>query len=169
MDGCASLIFNGSDFGTSFFIYSSTMQECMGNYKHPLAMKISIVSNLFCAVALTLSLASFTTDKKKNNEEKETAGAVVFDAALYKITDTNKVKLSVDKNAKDRLRVILKDKGGKIYYSEVFNQRDSKYRRVFDLAEMNDGTYVFELFNNKTKLIKEVQIQSTNEKLISLQ
>jgi hypothetical protein len=40
---------------------------------------------------------------------------------------------------------------------------------VFDLAEMNDGTYVFELFNNKTKLIKEVQIQSTNEKLISLQ
>jgi hypothetical protein len=142
---------------------------CGHNYKHPLAMKISNFSNLLYAVALTLSLASFTTDKKKNNEEKETAGAVVFDAALYKIAQTNKVKLSVDKNAKDRLRVILRDKGGKIYYSEMFNQKDSKYRRVFDLAEMNDGTYFFELFNNKVKLVKEVQIHSTNEKLISLQ
>ncbi|WAC12131.1 hypothetical protein [Dyadobacter pollutisoli] len=132
-------------------------------------MKISNFSNLFCAVALSLSLASFTTDKKKNNEEKETAGAVVFDAALYKVAQTNKVKLSVDKNAKDRLRVVLRDKAGKIYYSEMFNQRDSKYRRVFDLAEMNDGTYFFELFNNKTKLVKEVEIHSTNEKLISLQ
>ncbi len=133
-------------------------------------MKISNISNLFCAVALTLSLASFTTDKKKNSEEKETTNAVVFDAALYKVAQTNKVRLSVDKNAKDRLRVVLKDKLGKIYYSEVFNQRDSKYRRVFDLAEMNDGTYVFELYNNnKNKLVKEVQIQSNSEKLISLQ
>jgi hypothetical protein len=142
---------------------------CGHNFKTSLAMKISNFSNLFCAVALSLSLASFTTDKKKNNEEKETAGAVVFDAALYKVAQTNKVKLSVDKNAKDRLRVVLRDKAGKIYYSEMFNQRDSKYRRVFDLAEMNDGTYFFELFNNKTKLVKEVEIHSTNEKLISLQ
>lgn len=132
-------------------------------------MKISIVSNLICAVALTLSLTSFAADKKKNNEEKETASAVTFDAALYKINNTNKVTLAVDKNANDRLRVVLKDKSGKIYYSEVFNERNSKYRRVFNLDEMGDGTYYFELFHKKNKLMKEVNIQSTNAKMISLQ
>ena len=132
-------------------------------------MKISIVSNLICAVALSLSLTSFTTDEKKNNEEKETASAVTFDAALYKTRSVNKVTLAVDKNPNERLRVILKDKGGKIYYSEVFNQKDSKYRRVFDIDELGDGTYYFELFHNKNKVVKELNIESTNAKMISLQ
>lgn len=132
-------------------------------------MKISIVSILSCALALTLSFSSFAGDKKNGKEEKETASAVTFDAALYRINDTNKVRLSVDKTENDRLRVVLKDKGGKIYYSEVYNQRDSKYRRVFDLDEMGDGTYYFELFHNKNKLVKEVNIQSTSSKMISLE
>ncbi|TLU99057.1 hypothetical protein [Dyadobacter luticola] len=131
-------------------------------------MKISIVSNLFCALALTLSLSSFAADKTSKDEKN--ASAVSFDAALYKVAQTNKVKLSVDKNASDRLRVVLRDKAGKVYYSEVFNDKDAKYRRVFDLEEMTDGTYYFDLYNNnKAKLTKEVQIQSNNEKLISLQ
>lgn len=131
-------------------------------------MKISIVSNLFCALALTLSLTSFAADKKKNNEEKAATNAGAFDAALYKVNRTNKVKLSVDKGGDETLKIILKDKGGNVFYSEVFNE-DSKYRRVFDLDGMVDGVYTFELFHNKQKLVKEVMIQSTNEKVISLQ
>jgi hypothetical protein len=79
------------------------------------------------------------------------------------------VRLSVDKNANERLRVVLKDKAGKIYYSEVFNARDTKYRRVFNLDEMNDGTYYFEMSHKKDKKVKEVNIESTNSKMISLQ
>lgn len=131
-------------------------------------MKISITSILTSAFALTLSFTSFAADKKKSKEEKETA-AVTFDAALYKIGDSNKVRLSVDKNANERLRVVLKDKAGKIYYSEVFNQRDTKYRRVFNLDEMGDGTYYFELSHKKDKKVKEVNIESTSSKMISLQ
>ncbi|GGM99977.1 hypothetical protein GCM10010967_37550 [Dyadobacter beijingensis] len=132
-------------------------------------MKISIVSILSCALALTLSFNSVAADKKKNKEEKETAKVLSFDAALYKISDTNKVRLSVDKKENERLRVVLKDKAGKIYYSEVFNDRDTKYRRVFNLDEMNDGKYYFELSHKKDKLVKEVNIESTNAKMISLQ
>ncbi|WP_031530398.1 hypothetical protein [Dyadobacter crusticola] len=131
-------------------------------------MKISNISNLFCALALTLSLASFTTDKKKNTEEKD-ATAVAFDASLYKISDSNKVRLSVNKATNDKVKVIVRDKAGNVYYSEVFNNKGSKYRRVFNLDEMNDGTYYFEMQNGGSKLIKEVQIESTSEKLISLQ
>ena len=132
-------------------------------------MKISNISNLFCALALTLSLTSFTMDKKVSKQEKEASKEVTLDAALYKVMATNKVKLSVDKNANDRLRVILKDKAGKIYYSESFNENVSKYRRIFDLEEMGDGTYYFEMISKKKKLVKEVQIESTSAKFISLQ
>lgn len=131
-------------------------------------MKISITSILASAFALTLSFTSFAADKKKNKEEKETA-SVAFDAALYKVGDTNKVRLSVDKNPNERLRVVLKDKAGKIYYSEVFNERETKYRRVFNLDEMTDGTYYFELSHKKDKKVKEVNIESTSSKMISLQ
>jgi len=131
-------------------------------------MKISIASILTSAFALTLSLTSFAADKKKNKEEKETA-AVTFDAALYKISDTNKVRLSVDKSQNERLRVVLKDKAGRIYYSEVYNERDTKYRRIFNLDEMGDGTYYFELSHKKDKKVKEVNIESSSSKMISLQ
>ena len=132
-------------------------------------MKISIVSILTSAFALTWSFKSLAADKNKNKEQNETASVVAFDAALNKIGDTNKVRLSVDKNANERLRVVLKDKSGKIYYSEVFNERDTKYRRVFNLDEMTDGTYYFELSHKKDKKVKEVNIESTISKMISLQ
>ena len=131
-------------------------------------MKISLISNFLCAAAYTLSLASFTTDKKKSHEESETAGRTTIQASLYKLADSNKVKLSVDKSDDDKLKITLKDKSGQLYYSEVYNEKDSKYRRVFDLNDMNDGKYTFELFYNKQKVTKTVEIQSKNDKYISL-
>ncbi|KAA6441664.1 hypothetical protein FEM33_01370 [Dyadobacter flavalbus] len=130
-------------------------------------MKISLISNFLCAAAYTLSLASFTTDKK-NSEEKETAGRKTIQASLYKLAEGNKVKLSVDKSSDDKLKIILKDKNGHLYYSEVYNDKDSQYRRVFNLNDMNEGKYTFELFYNKQKVVKTIEIQSKNDKYISL-
>jgi len=131
-------------------------------------MKISLISNFLCAAAITLSLASFTTDKKKNHEEKETAGRTTIQASLYKVAESNKVKLSVDKSSSDKLKITLKDNNGRLYYSEVYNENDSRYRRVFDLNEMNDGKYTFELIYNNQKVVKTVEIQSKSDKYISL-
>lgn len=131
-------------------------------------MKISLISNFLCAAAYTLSLASFTTDKKKNPEKSETAGRSTIQASLYKVAESNKVKLSVDKSSDDKLKITLKDDNGRLYYSEVYNENDSRYRRVFDLNEMNDGKYTFELLYNNQKVVKTVEIQSTSDKQISL-
>ncbi|QRR03618.1 DUF3244 domain-containing protein [Dyadobacter sandarakinus] len=130
-------------------------------------MKTSIISNLLCAAALSLSLNALAADKKKNNE----ADAVTYklDAAIYKVANTSKVKLSVDKNPDTKLRILLKDRTGKVYYSEMFSQKADKYRRVFDLEDMKDGKYYFELYNKQQKLVKEVKIESNMERLISLQ
>lgn len=131
-------------------------------------MKISSIPTFLCALALTLSISSFAGDKRNKKAEKD-AKPATFDAALYQVKNTNKVKLAVDKGDDSRLRIILKDKVGKIFHSEVVNDKDLKYRRTFDLDELHDGTYYFELFYQKQKLTKEVQIRSTSEKLISLE
>ena len=133
-------------------------------------MKISKTLMLPCVLALAISMSSFTSansDKKENPQKEETAKKA-FDVYLVKVPNTNKVKLLVDKNAGARLRILLTGKDGKIYYSETNDDNQSKYRRQFDMNDLTDGVYYFELYSKKQKLIKEIRIESASEKLVSL-
>ena len=56
----------------------------------------------------------------------------------------------------------------KLYYSEVFNENQAKYRRSFNMNELNDGTYYFEVYSKNQKMIKEVKVHSASEKMVSL-
>ncbi|MBE9461454.1 hypothetical protein ACFP1I_01640 [Dyadobacter subterraneus] len=133
-------------------------------------MKISNTLILPCVLALALSLSSFTseTSDKKENPQKEETSKKAFDAYLFKVPNTNKVKLVVDKNTDARLRILLTGKDGKIYYTETNDDKGSKYRRQFDMNDLGDGVYYFELYSKKQTLIKEIKIQSASEKLVSL-
>ena len=132
-------------------------------------MKITTISKLFCAVALSVSLMSFTGKNDKEAKKQTSESSATFAASVLQTGEKGyKVKLAVDRGTKDGLRVILKDKGGKVYYSEFFSKKDEKYRRIFDLTDMTDGTYFFELYYNKRKLTKEVQLETTSERVISL-
>jgi hypothetical protein len=136
-------------------------------------MKITSISKLFCAVAICFSLTSLTSfagekeirsDKKA---KKEKAVNPAFDAAVFQVGKSNRVKLAVDRGDDRNLRVLLKDKTGRVYYSELFTENGEKYRRVFNFDDMTDGTYYFELFYNNRKLIKEINLQTNTERLIS--
>jgi hypothetical protein len=128
-------------------------------------MKITSISKLFCAIALCFSLTAFA-DKKDNKKEKSVKS---FNAAVFQIGNSNKVKLAVDTQDDKNLRIMLKDKAGRIYYSELYNRKDDKYRRVFNFDEMTDGTYYFELSYNNQKLVKELNLETSTERNISLQ
>ncbi|GLU51428.1 hypothetical protein [Dyadobacter frigoris] len=133
-------------------------------------MKISNTLILPCVLALALSLSSFTsgTSDKKEHPQKEETTKKAFDAYLVKVPNTNKVKLLVDRNVDARLRILLTGKDGKVYYSETNDDKQSKYRRQFDMNDLTDGVYYFELYSKKQTLIKEIRIQSASEKLVSL-
>ena len=133
-------------------------------------MKITIISKLFCALALCVSLMSFSGTNDKETNKKNSEKAATFRASVLQLGENGfKVKLAVDKGTDQNLRILLKDKGGKIYYSEMFSKKEDKYRRIFDLADMTDGTYVFELYYNNQKITKEVELETTTERVISLQ
>lgn len=129
-------------------------------------MKITIVSKAVLAVAMMFSLASFTPDKKGNRETNSSPNKVALNAAVFQLRNTNKVKLAVDKGTDSRLKVVLKDKAGKTFYSETYERGVQKYRQVFDLEDMSDGTYYFELTYGDQKLTKEVAIQTNKDRVI---
>ena len=131
-------------------------------------MKITIISKLI-ALALILSVPSFAADKKSDRKNNVSSTTVSLNAGLFQLVNTNKIKLAVDKGTEKRLQVKLKDAGGRVLYNEMYNKDSEQYRRVFDLEGMNDGTYYFELLYGDQKLVKEVQIQTSTGRSISIQ
>jgi len=121
-------------------------------------MKIQTILNLLVVLAV-LFLSSFT-DKKED--------VTRLNASLDPVENTFKVKLTVDSAMQSPLRITLKGKNRKIYYSEVYRSKDQRYIRIFNMNEMDPGIYYFELSYRKQRVTKEVEIQRRYEKLITL-
>jgi hypothetical protein len=133
-----------------------------------IAMKFSIISKMLCAFALSVSLMSFAGSGEKDGRNKNDTGAS-FAASVIPLKDTFKVKLAVNTGTNDKLKIILRDKTGKVYYAERFSQKEEPYRKVFDFTNITDGSYFFELYYQNKKLTKEVEIQTNEQRTISLE
>ena len=131
-------------------------------------MKITIISKLFFAFIFTLSIYSYAADKKETKNKKE-AKSVSFDASLFQHINSNKVKLAIDKGTDSPMRIMLRDGSGLTYFNEVSGKNQSQYRKTFDLAQMTDGTYYFEMFYKNRKIVKEIKLQTSQGRQISIQ
>ncbi len=132
-------------------------------------MKITSISKLVLSLTLALSTLSFSYAKEEGTEKKETKAVAAFGASLYSVANTNKVKLAIDKIPDANVNIVLRDNYGKVVYHEVLkNSSDNLYRRVFDLAGMEEGTYYFVIMGKNTKVTKKIEITSTSAKIIVL-
>lgn len=135
-------------------------------------MKVSTISKVVLSLTLAFSLVSFSYAKENNAEKtdkKVKSSVATFDASMYKLANTNKVKLAIDKMPEASVNVILRDGKGNIVYQEVLKKNDDRpYRRVFDVEGMEDGTYQFELYNKDNKIIKKLEIETSNNKEVVL-
>ena len=135
-------------------------------------MKISAVSKFVLSLALSLSLVSLGYAKENEGEKtdkKAKSSVASFGASLYKVANTNKVKLAIDKIPESSVSIVLKDNRGSIIYEEVLpRNNDRPYRRVFDVEGMADGQYQFELYNKDQKIIKKLEIATSNTKVVQL-
>lgn len=135
-------------------------------------MKISIASILLCAVVLTSPFASLAAEKGERYEEKR-GHTGSLNATLYKMLNSNKVRLVVDVNENDPIRVLLKDGSGKTLFSQTVSKEAMKSKQafslVFDLDEMKDGTYFVHVRDkNHNRLVKEISIENLHTKSISV-
>ena len=133
-------------------------------------MKITSISKLFCAVALCVSLTSFRgVSQEEGKESNDVKSSAMSASVIQSGKNGNKVKLAVDKGTDQSMSIFLKDRSGKIYDRELFSKNEDKYRRIFNLTDMRDGSYYFELYYKDQKLTKEVQLETTVTRAISLQ
>lgn len=135
-------------------------------------MKVSTISKVVLSLTLAFSLVSFSyakENKAEKTDKKVKSSVATFDASMYKLVNTNKVKLAIDKLPEASVNVILRDGKGNIVYQEILKKNDDRpYRRVFDVEGMEDGTYHFELYNKDNKIIKKLEIETSNSKEVIL-
>jgi len=124
-------------------------------------MKITSISKVVLSLTLALSSLSFSY-ANEGTEKKETKAAAAFDASLYKMVNTSKVKLAIDKIPDANVNILLRDNHGKLIYQELLRKNSNGlYRRVFDMEGLEEGTYQFILMGKNTKITKTVEISST--------
>ncbi len=135
-------------------------------------MKISTVSQFVLSLTLSLSLVSFTFakgDEGEKTDKKAKSSVVAFDASLYKVANTNKVKLAIDKIPETSVKLVLKNTKGTIIYEEILPKNNDKpYRRVFDVEGMEDGKYYFVMYNKDQKITKTLEIATSNTRVVAL-
>lgn len=77
-----------------------------------------------------------------------------------------KFRLSFDTIQK-KSYIVLKDNKGEVLFTD-YPAKTGKYDRVFDLSNLNDGSYSFEVVNGNDKAVKNFEIATKVERTASL-
>jgi hypothetical protein len=125
---------------------------------------VSNVRTLLFAFALSLPLIS-----RADNHLLDTQKPKSFNLGLYQIQNSSKVSLAIVKAAASRMTLLIKDAQGNILHREVIGKGKESYKRNFNLQEMGDGTYYFEMISDVETVTKKVNLSTATTQLIALE
>jgi hypothetical protein len=83
---------------------------------------------------------------------------VSFKVGTYAIKDTEKIKVLLEKQTGQKLRVQLIDDKSNILCSEIIGKKHKNYNLNLDLAALNPGTYRIEVTSGVEKFTKTLEI-----------
>ena len=109
------------------------------------------LSFLATVLSLSVSLAS----------EPQETGALkgkAFDASMYRVINTMKVNLKLEKIQGMVVKVSLKDEHNQVLQRDYVSKKSVSFSQKYDLAELPDGTYHFEITDGTQVIIKDVQV-----------
>ena len=86
--------------------------------------------------------------------------------AVYQLENTPKFKVHFENYDDSPVVLRIRNAANKILHEEVV--RDGKYVRKFDMANMNDGDYTFEIANGKENFTKEIQLQTLSARTLQI-
>lgn len=114
-------------------------------------MKTTVKTLVVAAIA-TLS-ANFA-----NAEEPTTTPtkAKPFDVGMFASANTTKMNLTVANYAKKPLTINLKDEKGRVLYTDNIASKTASYLRKFEMGELAEGNYQFEVTDGAEVITKEV-------------
>jgi|GEM_PF-921600 len=87
--------------------------------------------------------------------------------AVYQVDNTAKFKVHFENSDPSVVVLRIRNAAHKVLHEEVV--RDGKYVRKFDLGNMNDGDYTFEIANGKESVLKSIQLQTLSARTLQIQ
>lgn len=124
---------------------------------------VSIVRTLLFAFALSLPLVS-----RADNHLLDTKKPKSFNLGLYQIQNSSKVSLAIAKAPTSRMTLLIRDAESNVLHREIIGKGKESYKRSFNLGQMGDGTYYFELNANGETVTKKVSLSTVTCQTIAL-
>lgn len=116
------------------------------------------------AIALVAGVFTFSTvlasEPIGKKDESKTASKRTFDVGMYRVINSMKVNVLVEKQEGKALDITLKNDRNEVIYSEIIGKKASKFSKKFDLVGLADGKYRFEISNGKEVITKEVNLET---------
>lgn len=117
------------------------------------------------AVALLMGVSAVTTSFANNGMK------IVEVVKLTKATDLNitalkglKFKLSIE-NAENKTLISLINENDDVLFSE-YAATNGDYTKVFDLSNLNDGKYTFEMRTGSERITKSLEIKTNVQRTV---
>ena len=80
---------------------------------------------------------------------------------VYPTKEANKICLAVEKQPNAFAFVQLLSPAGEELYRAQLPKKGAKFNQVFDMNELQDGTYTLRVRQGKDSIVKSVQLQTT--------
>ncbi len=116
------------------------------------------------AIALVAGVFTFSTvlasEPIGRKDESKTVSKRTFDVGMYRIINSMKVNVMIEKQEGKSLDITLKNDRNEVIYSEFIGKKVRKLSKKFDLVGLADGKYRFEISNGKEVITKEVNLET---------
>ena len=104
-------------------------------------------------IALTFALLSAASLQAQDTNK-------TFDTSLYRVQQSMTMRLSMEKNAGERVSIRLINEEGKELHRESVGRKVQKYACNFDLSKVSDGDYTIEIANGSEVQRKSINLSS---------
>ncbi len=124
---------------------------------------VSTVRTLLFAFALSLPLVS-----RADNHLLDMQKPKSFNLGLYRIQNSSRISLAIEKTPTSRMTLLIKDAEGNVLHQENIGKGRESYKRNFNLEQVGNGTYYFELNANGETITKKVSLSTVTNQMIAL-
>jgi hypothetical protein len=112
------------------------------------------------AIALVAGIFTFSTVLATEPMETKLDANKSFDVGMYRIVNSMKVNVAVEKLKGNIVEITLKNDKNEVIYTEFIGKKLVKFSKKFDLTGLVDGKYRFEITNGKETITKEVNVET---------
>jgi flagellar hook assembly protein FlgD len=120
---------------------------------------------LLAAILLTIGTQVSSFGQSLANATPPTSLAPAgLEAVVYQVPETTKFKVHFLNHSENPVTVRLLDANNQVIYSESITAKN--YLRKFDLENLSDGNYRFEISNGKQRIKKEVGLQTVTARSV---